>query len=304
MTAFVLFLLPFSLASFGVSQYSSATFIAMVVIGFCLFPVFAIWEKYFARRHFIRWELFKNRSVAGACLLSAVLFFNFDLWDTYFQNFCLVVYGLNYTTAGYMSQIYNVGSCFWSVLVGIYIYKTKHFKYLCLFFGLPLMFLGSGLMIHFRGQDADIGYVIMCQIFIAFAGGTMVIGEDMAVMAASDREGIPMALSLISLFSNVGGAIGYAVCASIYNNTYLSALRSHLPANLKDQANTIYLGGITTQLTYPVGSPIREAAAYAWGWSQRQNCIASTCILVLAIPAILLWKDFNVDKKQNKGTVI
>ncbi|KAJ5579661.1 Siderochrome iron transporter 2 [Penicillium hispanicum] len=304
MAAFVLFLLPFSMTSYSVTQYKSATFIAMVVVGFCLFPAFAVWERFFARKHFIRWELFKNRSVAGACLLSAVLFFNFDLWDTYFQNFCLVVYGLDYTMAGYMSQIYNVGSCFWSVLVGIYIYKTKHFKYLALCFGLPLMFLGSGLMIHFRGQDSNIGYVIMCQIFIAFAGGTMVIGEDMAVMAGGDREGIPMALSLISLFSNVGGAIGYAVCASIYNNTYLSALRSHLPDNLKDQAETVYMGGITTQLTYPLGSPIRDAAAYAWGWSQRQNCIASTCILVLGIPAILMWKNFNVDKQQNKGTVL
>jgi hypothetical protein len=38
--------------------------------------------------------------------------------------------------------------------------------------GIPsrLMILGSGLMIHFRGVDHGIGYIIMCQIFIAFAG--------------------------------------------------------------------------------------------------------------------------------------
>lgn len=44
----------------------------------------------------------------------------------------------------------------------------------------------------------------------------MVIGEQMAVMCASDREGIPMIISLVSLFSNLGDAIGYAVSAAIY----------------------------------------------------------------------------------------
>ncbi|KAJ5915846.1 hypothetical protein N7454_010987 [Penicillium verhagenii] len=304
MAAFILFLLPFSLTSYGLAEYSSAKFIAMVVIGLCLFPVFAIWERYFARKHFIRWEIFKNRSIAGACLLSLVLFFNFDLWDTYFQAFLLVVYDLGYTKAGYMLQTYNVGSCFWSVVMGLYIYKTKHFKWACLCFGLPLMMLGSGLLIHFRGSDQSIGYIIMCQIFIAFAGGTLVIGNDMAAMAGGDREGIPLALSLISLFNNVGSSIGYAVCAAIYNNTYLGALRSRLPADEQANADAIFQGSFATQLTYPVGSPVREAAAYAWGYSQRMNCIASTCILILGIPAILLWKNFNVDKKQVKGTVI
>jgi hypothetical protein len=82
----------------------------------------------------------------------------------------------------------------------------KEFRYNCLFFALPLMGLGAGLIIHFRGSDSGIGYVIMCQIFIAFARGMMVIDEQMAVMCASDREGIPMMISLVSLFSNLGGA--------------------------------------------------------------------------------------------------
>lgn len=304
MAAFVLFLLPFSLASSGIAGYSSPQFIAMVVVGLVLFPVFAVWEIYFARAHFVRWEVFKNRSVAGACLLSALMNFSFDLWDTYLANFLYLTYNLNVTDAGYMAQIYNVGSCFWSVVVGIYIYKTKHFKYLCLFFGQPLMILGSGLMIYFRGSEHGIGYIIMCQIFIAFAGGTNVIGNDMAVMAGADREGIPMALCLVSLFQSVGGAIGYAVCAAIYNNTFLSALTSQLPADLKSQASNITFGGVTAQMALPIGSDERNAVAYAWGFTQRQNCIASTCILALGLLAIMMWKNINVDKKQVKGTVI
>lgn len=304
MAAFVLFLLPFSLSTYGKAGYSSATFIAMVVIGILLFPAFAIWEKFFARTHFVRWELFRQRTVVGACCLSAILYFSFYCWDVYYYSFVLVVYNLNFSDAGYMTQVYNVGSTFWGVVFGAWIRATKHFKYTCLFFGLPLMFLGAGLMIHFRSSAYGIGYLVMCQIFIAFAGGTLVIGEDMAVMASADRDGVPMMLSLISLFSNVGGAIGYAVAAAVYDNTFPNALLRSLPANAKADFSTIYLGGYTTQMTYPVGSPVRNAVDYAWGESQKYGSIAATAILVLAIPCIAVWKNYNVDKKQNKGNVI
>lgn len=304
MAAFVLFLLPFSLASYGRSQYHSATFIAMVVIGILLFPVFYVWERYFATKHFVQWELLQERTVLGACVVSAVLYFSFYSWDLYFYYFVMVVYNLNVSMTGYMTQIYNVGSCFWSPIFGIWVRWTKHFKWTCFGFGLPLMILGAGLMIHFRGNDDDIGYVIMCQIFIAFAGGTLVIGNDMAVMSAADHGGIPMMLSILGLMSNIGGAIGQAVGAAIYNNTFGEALRSKLPADQVANWATIVGGGYTTQLAYPVGSQTRDAINYAWGYSQKYECIAATAVLVLCFPAIAIWKDYNVDKKQIKGTVI
>ena len=48
--------------------------------------------------------------------------------------------------------------------------------------------LGGGLMIHFRQLDTDIGYVVICQIFIDFAGGILVIYEQMAVMAVAEHS--------------------------------------------------------------------------------------------------------------------
>jgi len=82
--AFILFLLPFTLNTCGKAQYGSATFIAMLVVGILLFPVFAVWEAYFARVQFIRWELFRQRTVLGACSLAAILYFSFYSWDLYF----------------------------------------------------------------------------------------------------------------------------------------------------------------------------------------------------------------------------
>lgn len=306
MAGWILILLPFSLASYGRAEYKSATFICMFIFGFVTLLLFAAWEKFVARVHFINYELLKKPTVLGACTNSALLNFSFYCWDLYFLNFCTVVYDLSQGMAGYMLQIYNVGSCFWGVVVGLWMRFTKEFKWTSLCFGLPLLILGAGLMIKFRGDGGtdDIGYLIMCQIFVAFGGGTLVIGNEMGVMAAADREGVPMMLSVLGLFSSLGGAIGQAVQAAIYNNVFVEALESRLPESEKSQAMKISLEGYLTQQEYPLGSTKRNAVNYAWGDSQKYGSIAATAVLALSIPCIAIWKNYRLDKKQNKGTVL
>ncbi len=97
--------------------------------------------------------------------------------------------------------------------------------------------------------------------------------------------------------------IGSSVSAAIYTNTFPDALYDALPENAKANATSIYLGGYPVQLTYPLASDIKNAINDAWGVSQRNGAIAACCILALAIQAIAIWKNFNVENKRNKGTV-
>jgi len=305
MAAFVLFLLPFSLQTSARITYGSGAFIAMIVVGLLLFPIFALWEKFFARTHFIRWELFRQRTVVGAVMVAIAIQFSFYCWELYFNQFLQVVYGLSISNAGYMLQIYNVGSCFWGVVFGLWVRYSRHVKYESLCFGLPLAFLGAGLTIYFRGQSGgnDVGYLVMCQIFIAFGGGTLVIAHQIAAMASCDREGVPMVLALLGMFSSVGQAIGAAVIAAIYAQVYPQAAASVLPAGSEATVNSLYLGGASTSLLYAVGTPERTAANHAMQEVQKWGGVAATCVLILAIPGIGLWKNYKLDKKQNKGTV-
>jgi MFS family permease len=306
MAAFVLFLLPFSLQTSARITYGSGAFVAMIVVGLLLFPIFAVWEKFFARTHFMRWELFKQRTVIGACMVAIAIQFSFYCWDQYFNQFVQIVYGLSISNAGYMLQIYNVGSCFWGVVFGLWVRFSRRIKYECLCFGLPLAFLGAGLVIYFRGQsgDGDIGYLVMCQIFIAFGGGTLVIGHQMAAMASCDREGVPMVLALLGMFASVGQAIGSAVIAAIYAKVYPEAAASRLPAGSETLISELQLGGAVTSLTYALGTPERTAANHAMQEVQKWGGVAATCVLILAIPGISMWKNYKMDKKQNKGTML
>ncbi|GMF05901.1 unnamed protein product [Ambrosiozyma monospora] len=126
----------------------------------------------------------------------------------------------------------------------------------------------------------------------------------MAAMAAGDLNDVPMMLSLTGLFYSLGGSLGTAVSAAIYTNTFPNTLKDHLPAESKGDYYKIYMGGYTVQLTYPEGSPIRKAIKKAWAVSQRDGSIAATCVLIICVPAILLWNNYRVDRKQNRGTVL
>jgi hypothetical protein len=57
-------------------------------------------------------------------------------------------------------------------------------------------------------------------------------------------------------------------------------------------------------MAHPPGSATRDAINYAWATSQKYECIVATAIFVLAFPAVGIWKDYSVDKRQVKNTVI
>ena len=144
----------------------------------------------------------------------------------------------------------------------------------------------------------------MCQIFIALAGGAIVITEQLAAMAATSHQYVAVVLAVEGMFSSIGGAIGSTVAAAMWTGIFPKRLRRYLPEATRGDYLSIY-EDITVQLSYPVGSPTRDAINRAYGDSQKWMLVASTAVLVIAIGAVLMWRDINVKNyKQVKGRVI
>ena len=106
----------------------------------------------------------------------------------------------------------------------------------------------------------------MCQIFIAFGGGALVITEQLAAMAATSHQYVAVVLAVEGMFSNVGGAIGDTIASAMWTGIFPGRLLKFLPASAKADYLTIY-GDLTEQLSYPVGSPVRTAIQDAYGVS-------------------------------------
>ncbi|KAI8634423.1 MFS general substrate transporter [Xylariaceae sp. FL1651] len=301
---FSLFLLPFSIYSYQTYGWRDPLTVSLIVVGGVLIIAAVVWEKYFAPVKFMPWELLKDRTVLGACVLAAVLFVEYYIWTSYFSSFLQVVLRLNLTQTGYVSNIYSLGSCFFSIPVGYAIRWTGRFKWIALYFGVPATILAIGLLIQFRQPGTSLGWIIFVEILYSFAGGALVICEQVAVMAAAAHQEVAVVLAVEAMFSSVGGGIGGTVAGAIWTGIFPRKLMEYLPAESQANFTAIY-GDLATQISYPVGSATHEAIVLAYGDALKNMFIAATTITVLGLIGVAFWRDINVKGfKQVKGNVI
>ncbi|KAJ5098919.1 siderophore iron transporter mirB [Penicillium argentinense] len=293
----ILFLTSFNIAGNTEGEWKSAKIIAMMVVGFFVLVAFVAYERWGAPKPFIPYHLIKDRTVIGAGLLDITYQISYYCWASYYTSFLQVVYDTSLTQAGYISAIFDLMDPVWLIGCGYLIRLTGRFKWI-LMCAVPLYLLASGLMIYFRNPGFSVGYMCMCQIFLAVGGGTMILIEQVSVLAASKHEDYAAMLALLSTFGNIGGAIGGSVSGAVWTNTLPKKLQEYLPAETKDQWMNIY-EDLSVQLSYPVGSPTRTAIQNAYATTQRNMMIAGTAIMGLSI--IWVWMMRNIKVKDNKS---
>lgn len=158
-------------------------------------------------------------------------------------------------------------------------------------------------MIKFRIPDTGIGLVIMCEILIALAGGTIVMVEPIAIMDFVPRRHVAIGLVLLSMATIVDGAIGSSISGAIWTILMPSKLENYLPDELKSEALHIY-GDLTKQISYEWGTPARYAIVLAYG--ETQKIMIVTLLVGLAGPIlwVYLMKNHKLrEKSQTKGVV-
>ncbi|KAI0416692.1 putative MFS siderophore transporter [Xylaria grammica] len=297
-----LILVPFSLTSKSTSRTSLNAYTGTLLLGFAFVIAFGIHERR-ASKPFIKFSLLCSRNIAGACLLSVTIFVAYFAWDGYYTSYLQVVHGLTITEAGYVGQIYSLGASVWGVVVGYLIRKSDRFKWLAVV-ALPVHIIGGALMIIFRRPDTHILWVILCQVLLTIGGSTLIVCDQMAVMAVVSHGELASAMAILSLVTYIGSAMGSSLSGAIWNSTLPEALAELLP-----ELSPVELGAIASdlkkQLSYPMGSHTRTAIIAAYAQSQARMCIVGTLVSFLEIGAVLLWRDSRLSQsKQVRGTVL
>ncbi|KDN70834.1 putative major facilitator superfamily transporter [Colletotrichum sublineola] len=307
MAGWSMLLLPFSLVSSATHHWESPTIICLIVFGVISLALFTAWERFFAKVSLFPYQFLKDRTVLGACLVYGIMFMSIYCWDSYYQSYLQVAHNQDITSSGYILNAFSLTSAIISPIVGVVIRYTGRFKYIAIA-GVPICVLGTALLIHFRTPSTSIGYLVMCQIFNGVASGIFNTCAQIAIMSSVTHQEIAIALALYGLFGSIGAAIGLAIAGGIWNNVLPNALYQQLPADSKDLAASIF-ASITTQLSYPMGSPIRTAIIAAYADVQRKMVIAGCAFIPLIFISLLIWRNINVKTieeekgKQTKGTV-
>jgi hypothetical protein len=175
------------------------------------------------------------------------------------------------------------------------------------------MTLGVGLLIHFRKPGVDVGYIVMCQLLIGFGGGIITIAQYLALLAPSvgkkqnTQRSVAVLLSLSSLFSKIGAAIGLCIAGGIWTNEFLDSLTKRLPDAYKSQAEQIY-GSLVYQLLALENPLTKDAVLGAYDDMQRKLTITATAMYALAFVGLALWQDVKLEEvegdEEKKGVVI
>ncbi|RAK98787.1 MFS siderochrome iron transporter MirB [Aspergillus ibericus CBS 121593] len=296
------FFLPFDISSYAPHGWASGYIIAMIVVGVVMLVIFCLYEWYIAPVPLFKFGFLFNRTVIGACLLDATYQLSYYCWDNYFTSFLQVVNDLSVAEAGYVSDTFDVVSGVLLLFVGWLISKTGRFKWL-LYISVPLYIFAQGLMIYFRRPNQNVGYLVMCQIFISIGGSIFIIIEQLAILAAVDHQHVAAALALLNVVGTIGDAMGATISGAIWDNTFEKALIRYLPESAMSNLYDIY-EDLDTQLSYPVGSATRVAIQKAYGYAQTRMLAVGTGLMVLSFIWIVMIKNINVAKvAQVKGMV-
>ncbi|KAJ3546615.1 hypothetical protein NM208_g1920 [Fusarium decemcellulare] len=307
MLAFVLFLLPFSLVAYAPNGWKTGYIIAMIVLGILMVPVFYSWEKWFAPVQFLPFKYLKEPTIIGSCLLYGVMFLSTFCWNGYFNSYLQVVHRQSITHAGYILNSFSLTSSVFGPLIGMLISYTGNFKWVA-YSGVPIMLLGTALIIPFRAPDTNPGVLALTQVLLGLGTGIFAICGQIAVMAPVTHQQIAVVNAIWGLFGGIGSSIGFAIAGGMWNNLLPQELYKRLPEDTKDQYRVIF-GDIVTQMSYADGTPERDAVVGAYSAVMRKMVIAGACTVPLCLASIWLWKNINVKKieeekgKQTKGTV-
>lgn len=307
MFAFCLFLLPFTLVAYAPNGWKTGYIIAMIALGILLFPAFIVWEAKFAPVQFLPWKYLKNPTIVGSCLLYGVMFLSVFVWNTYFYSYILVVHRQSITHAGYIVNSFSLSSSLFSPLVAYVIRASGNFKWTA-YTGVPIVVLGTALLIPFRTPSTSPGVLALTQVIVGLGTGIFVTCAQLAVMVPVTHQEIAAVSAIWSLFGNFGAAIGVAIAGSMWNNVLPRELYNRLPEESKANSTLIF-GNIGTQLSFLDGTPEREAVVDAYAYVMRNMVIAGVALVPLCFASIFIWKNVNIKKleeeegKQTKGTV-
>ncbi|KAF2008633.1 hypothetical protein BU24DRAFT_456162 [Aaosphaeria arxii CBS 175.79] len=213
---FALLLLPFNMYTMQAKGWGSLMMIYFLVFGVVSIATFVVWETSFARVSLTSWALLRDRTIIGCCMVGFSLFASTQCRQPFFSSYLQVVNDLNVTNASYDLQSGTVVQIIGNIVKGVVISFSGRYKPISLFLAMALIVLGTGLLMHCREPTRYVGYIAMCNIFVNFGFGILMLTVEIGILAAtSAQQYFAITIALLNLFCYIGQAVGYTNSSAI-----------------------------------------------------------------------------------------
>lgn len=296
--AFSLLLLPFSLYSTAEGKWHNPSMIAMVVVGGILLIVFTLYEMYLAPFPCMPKRIITNRTFICAVIIDFIYMLAGYIRSTYFSSYVLVVKDWSVKNWTYYNNTLTLSLCIFGVVAGAIQRITHRYKELQIA-GLAIKLIGMGLFVKAKGFDATTALLVMGSLLVGMGGSFSVVGSRVASEASVPHQDLALVISLLSLWSSVGAAIGSAIAAPIWNSKLPDSLREYLPKPVNETLVSTIVEKATFLAGYPYESPVRVAGIKAYGDVTRYLFVPALCIAFIPLFAAFFQTGFYLGDQLN-----
>ncbi|KAK6966773.1 major facilitator superfamily domain-containing protein [Favolaschia claudopus] len=292
-TGFALLLLPLTLYSSVKNGWKNPSLIAMFVVGGVLFIAYFAWELKWARHPMMPVRVL-NKTFLCCVAIDFLWFLSSTMTLTYFSSYVYVVKDWSLDNYTYFNNISNLGLSIFGFVGGIIQRMTHRSKSLQMF-GLCIRLVGQGLvLLAANGNKSDV-VLVWGQILCALGGAFSGIATQVASQASVPHQELAIAISLFLLWTTLGGAIGSAAAAAIWN----AKLPANLDKYLGDQLNSTEIEEIFGSILVAREAEPRELVIKAYDDTAFQLFLPSLVLSALPLVAGLLTTDFYLGTQHN-----
>lgn len=168
--------------------------------------------------------------------------------------------------------------------------------------GLAIKIIGMGIMLKGDMATDNTVAMVISMILVGFGGSMSVVGSRVASEASVPHQDVALVISLLSLWSKVGSAIGSAIVVVIWSSQMPMQLRAHLPSTATESDVTKLFGQVTLIRDYDFNDPMRVGAIVAYRRA-LYYCIAPALGLAfIPLIAAFFQNNYFLGKTQNAVT--
>ncbi|KAG7708277.1 hypothetical protein KL930_001717 [Ogataea haglerorum] len=255
-----LILTPFTLAGGYKSEWQKAKVIAPLVIGFCLFPFFFLWEAKYAKHPFLEARYMKDASVWGALMIAIYIDLVWYMQGDYLYTVLVVAFNQSVKSATRITSLYSFVSVITGTILGFAIAFIRRLKAFIIF-GISMWFIALGLMIKYRGGDGSKDGLIGAQCLLGFGAGFFTYVTQASIQTVADHEHMATLLSLYLCLYYVGSALGGSISGAVWTQI--------LPKEINKRISN------ATEAALAYGSPLTWIYEHPWGSPERMALVAS-----------------------------
>ncbi|KAG0661648.1 hypothetical protein C6P46_003869 [Rhodotorula mucilaginosa] len=292
-----LLLLPFSLSAYAKDGYKNPSLIAMFVVGGVCLIGYGFWEAYGAKFPSAPGRILKNRTVITAIIIDVIYLLAGWMQLAYLSSYVYIVTDLSVTQWNYFNNVLTMGLCSFGLVAGVIQRYTHRYKALQVF-GICVKIIGYGLLVDKNGVH-DVGRLVMSQLLTGMGGAFSVVGSQVGSQASVPHQDVALVIALLSLWSNIGGSIGSAIAAQVWNSQMPGNLRKFLPSSVSDAEVLEFFSSITLIRSYDYDSPIRQGAIKAYETTVYPLWSAALGLSFIALIAACFQSNFFLGDTQN-----